>query len=136
MEINNLEKELKSFFFKSSVLPLVLFAVCFFIPGESMTDTMWTYRLMVCLLGLTFVAVLWTSYNLRTVTLRHDDLENDGKQAAYAKAYKIRIATLNAISALCSVMYLVTKENNAAYLVGMMTILILLSFPTRSFISK
>lgn len=127
-------KEMRRTFLLTSVPTLFFFALAFFAADIPLFDQRTHYMILVCHFVLALVTVPTTSWYLRKVISNTStDVENS-EFTKLARAYRIRITSLNGISYLTSAVYYVTLETSCIYLFGIMLIVVLLSYPSQKYL--
>ncbi|MCQ2204712.1 MAG: hypothetical protein MJZ15_09755 [Bacteroidales bacterium] len=129
-------KTLRQFFLVASLPPLAFFALFYFSADEPLVDERMHYLLMVILLLLILVGVLVLHFYIKNAEKKCIDKPWNEQTRIFGGAYKVRIVSLNVLSFLSSLLYLVTVDMNCVYSAGMLTLLILLSFPTAQYIGN
>lgn len=100
------------------------------------TDTLTSVRIMIVLLVFTLIAFLVSYFQLRQARAKLPELEGEKKYETYAKAYNTRIRSMSLLSVLSSAAYVLTQDTNDVYLVIIISLLVLLYYPSRAFIEK
>lgn len=118
----------------TTIPPVVLFALLFFAADVATTTVEQKYFITVVLYMLAFLSVPLTSWLLRRAINKNMDGTDEERLAKIGPTYKIRIAILNVVSIVNSFCYLITLERGCIYLFAMMSMLILMSFPTNNYL--
>lgn len=136
--MEQLLSDLRRFYFRAFLLSVVFFFVCHavarFVLVVPVVDAAASAYVMVALLAVTFAAFVVTWFLLRRA--RMGEATGEARQASFAKAYRARIAGMSAVSAVGSLCYLLTQDSNAAYVVLIASLLILLYYPSASFVGR
>lgn len=136
--MEQLLSELRRFYFRAFLPPVVLFLVCYavarFVLIVPVVGTAASAYVMVALLSVTFAAFVVTWFLLRRA--RMGETTGEARQAAFAKAYRARIVSMSAVSAVSAICYLLTQDANAAYIVLIASLLVLLYYPSASFVGR
>ena len=94
---------------------------------------------MIVVLALVFIAVGGSSFFLRHRANKCNDLpqsELDAIATLYTPAYKLRVVSLGASMVLSAVCFALTHEGNSSYLVAILALLMLLSFPSEQYVFR
>ncbi|MCQ2227179.1 MAG: hypothetical protein MJZ01_04615 [Bacteroidales bacterium] len=134
--MDSLLKQLRQFFLIASVPPLAFFALFYFAADESLVNERLGYLLLVLLFLAALVAIPLTHWLLKRAEAKCEDKPEEEQIVIFGKAYRIRIVTMNVLSFLSSLAYFVTVVESCIYMTGMLTILILLSYPSRQYIIR
>ncbi|MBR6249570.1 MAG: hypothetical protein IKR17_00055 [Bacteroidales bacterium] len=132
--MENLLSQLKRFYMLLSAPALAVFALCYFAADEPLVLEQTRYYILIVIYILALVSVPVSSFIMRRAVDKCAGLSEQDQVATYNRAYRIRLITLNVISYLCGPLYVVTLEQGCCYLFAIVTIVILLSYPTRSFV--
>lgn len=129
-------KNLRQFFLIASIPAVAFFALFYFAAGEPLVNERMHFLLMTILLLLIMVGVIALHAYLKHAEKQCIDKAWDEQTHIFGKAYKIRIVCLNVMSFLSSLLYFITIDMNCVYATGMITLLVLLSYPSKQFISN
>ncbi len=129
---------LRKDYMRSFIPTIAIFAVALCIGHftEPFADMLMSVRIMIVLLLFTLIAFIASYVILRRARTKIADLHGDERYATYAKAYNIRIRAMSLLSALSSAAYAFTQDSNDIYLVVIISLLILLYYPSQAFIEK
>ncbi|MEE1348186.1 MAG: hypothetical protein U0K36_09955 [Bacteroidales bacterium] len=117
-------------------IALFVIALCIGRFTEPMTDLVTAVRIMIVLLLFTLIAFVVSYIALRRARTKITEMEGEKRYEIYAKAYNTRIRSMSILSGLTSVAYALTQDSNDIYLVVIISLLILLYYPSRAFIEK
>lgn len=137
--ISNLRKTYSRIFIPTLVVFAILFALSKFVFTEPFvpTESAEAVKLMLALLLLTLVGFVVSYFNLRSARKKIEFMEDTAKRNdIYAKAYNVRMVTMNILSILSSVGFFITRDTNNVYLFVIITLLIMLYYPSERFIKK
>ncbi|MBQ2321298.1 MAG: hypothetical protein II375_01900 [Bacteroidales bacterium] len=136
--MEDLLRELRHYYVRAFLPTIVFFIACFVATrltgGQPKLDIGTSSYIMVALLGATFIAFIVTWFILRNAKAKA--AESKGDYAPFAKAFKARILCMCVISALSSICYIFTVDSNSVYLVVITMLLVLLYYPSESFIGR
>lgn len=132
--LTKLRKDYLTAFAPSLAMFIIALCVCHF--TEPFADMLTSVRIMIVLLLFTLIAFLYSYFKLRQARARLAELEGEKKFETYAKAYNTRIRSMSLLSGLSSIAYILTQDTNDVYLVVIISLLILLYFPSKAFIEK
>lgn len=132
--LNKLRKDYLKAFAPSIAVFIVALIVCQL--TEPFTDMMTSVKIMIVLLLFTLIAFVVSYFKLRQTRAKLPELEGEKKYEAYAKAYNTRIRSMSLLSCLSSIAYILTQDTNDIYLVVIISLLILLYYPSQAFIEK
>ena len=133
--MEDLLKNLKSFYLLASLPPLAFFALFYFAaPEEPVLEMKATYYLLIALYVIALVAIPATSIHLKRSEAKCEGKTDEEKAEIFGRAYKIRLVCLNVLSFLSGLCYFLTSQEGCYYMVGIMTIIIVLSYPSRHYI--
>lgn len=129
-------KRLRTFFWLISVPAVAFFGLALITAEQSLVDNQIRYMMLVCLYLFALIIVPLTSYYMRRAYSKNESKPEEERWCNLAKAYKIRLIALNVISYVSTPIYIVTVERGCVYMVGIVTIVLLLSFPTRRYVFR
>ncbi len=133
--MDQLISDLRRFFYLTSAPALAIFVIAYLTADVPLVDDRTRYILLVVLYALALVAVPVSSYQLRTAIIRGIGMSDEERLPRLRKAYKVRLWSLNALAYLISPFYIMTVERGCVYLFAIVTIVILLSFPTEQYLT-
>ena len=130
--------KLRKTYLRTFLPSIVVFAIALIVTRytEPFVDMLMSVRIMIALLTLTLVAFVTSYFSLRSARTKTADLKGEQRYDIYARAYNTRIMVMSILSALSSIAYVITKDSNDIYLVVIITLLVLLYYPSEAFISK
>ncbi len=130
--------KLRKTYLRTFLPSLAVFAIAIIVTRytEPFVDMLMSVRIMIALLALTLVAFVASYFSLRSARTKIADIKGDQRYDIYAKAYNTRIMAMSVLSALSSIAYVITKDSNDIYLVVIISLLVLLYYPSEAFISK
>lgn len=134
--MEGLLKSLRQFYLMASVPPLAFFALFFFAADEPLCDARMSYMLCFFVYLAAFVSVLATHAYMTHTEKKMADMDEEQAILKFAKAYKVRIVTLNVVSFFSSLAYFITVVESCYYMTLILTLLILLSYPSRQYILR
>lgn len=128
-------------FYVRAFVPSVIFFIASYVATRLMGNApllgaQGAIVVMIALLGATFVAFVVTWFMLRSARSKAQEAKGQEKYEIFAKAYRARIVSMSVISVLGSVAYVLTVEANAAYIVIIASLLILLYYPSETFVGR
>lgn len=131
-------KKLRKDYARAFVPSLAIFAIALCVGRitEPVADVVTSVRIMIVLLLFTLIAFIVTYFMLRSTRSKLQGMEGEERLATYAKAYNTRIRVMSILSALSSIAYMLTQDSNDIYLVVIISLLILLYYPSQAFIEK
>lgn len=131
-------KKLRKTYIKAFAPSLVMFciALCVGHFTQPVADLATSVRIMIVLLAFTLIAFLVSYFKLRTTRSKLPELDGEKRYEAYEKAYCTRIVSMSILSGLSSIAYMLTQDSNDVYLVVIISLLILLYYPSKAFIEK
>lgn len=131
-------KKLRKNYAKAFVPSLAIFGVALCVGHftQPLADIETSVRIMIVLLAFTLIAFLVSYFKLRSTRTKLPELEEGERYEAYAKAYYTRIVSMSVLSGLSSIAYILTQDSNDVYLVVIISLLILLYYPSKAFIEK
>lgn len=129
-------KSLRTFYLFASIPPLAFFALFYFAAGDCLVSPKVSYILLLVLYGLSFLGIIVTSTYLRRTAARCENMVEEDREKSFGLAYKIRIILLNTLSFMSGIIYFITVVDGCVYMVGIMTIIILLSYPSKQYILR
>lgn len=140
---NNMEQllqDLRHFYVRAFVPSVIFFIACYvatrLMGNAPLLGAEGSVIVMIALLGATFVAFVVTWFMLRSARAKAQEAKGEEKYSIFARAYRARIVSMSVISALASVAYVFTVEANAAYIVIIASLLILLYYPSETFVGR
>lgn len=138
--MEKLLSELRSFYVRA-ILPSVIFFIACFVAtrlmgNQPVVNVTTASYIMVALLAATFIAFIVTWFILRNARTKVAEAEGDDKYAPFAKAYKARILCMSIVAVLSSICYIFTVDSNAIYLVVIALLLVLLYYPSETFVGR
>ena len=125
---------LKRFYLLVSAPALAVFGLCYFAADEPLVVEQVSYILCVIIYILALIVVPVSSLILRRAVNKCAGLPEQEQVATYNRAYRIRIISLNVISYLCGPLFVVTADKGGCYLFAIITLVILLSYPSQNFV--
>ena len=138
--MEDLLRELRHYYVRVFIPSVVIFIASFvatrLMGNVPLVDITASSYIMVALLGVTFVAFVVTWFMLRNARGKVAAAKGEEKFAPFALAYKARIMSMSIISTLSSICYIFTVDSNAVYLVVITMLLVLLYYPSESFIGR
>lgn len=127
-------KRLRTFYYLLSMPAPVVFALSYFTAEAPLVSERMRYILIVALYLLALVVVPVT-YHVRRKAANKSNATDDAQQTQkFVRAFKIHTIILNVISYLCSVWYVITVEKGCCYMFAIVTVILLLSYPTAQFV--
>lgn len=118
---------------------LALFAIALLVGRftNPAVDMLTSVRINIVLLLFTLIAFLVSYFKLRSTRAKLPEIQDEvARFEEYAKAYKTRILSMSILSGLSSIAYMLTQDTNDIYLVVIISLLVLLYFPSQAFIEK
>lgn len=129
---------LKRFYFRTA-LPavgiVILAAIITHLRGLE-SDIEKAFVPMVTLLIATFVTWIVTSIIMRRAISRCKESEEAERPAIFERAYRIRIIALSAIAVVSALVYSYTADTNSAYLSVIVSLIIGLTYPSKTFVGN
>lgn len=136
--MEQLLSELRRFYLRAFLPSVVFFFVCYAVTRLAMVAPLVgaaaAAYVMMALLAVTFAAFVVTWFLLRRA--RAGEASDDARRAAFARAYRARIVSMSVVSAAASLCYLLTHDTNAAYVVLIASLLIVLYYPSAAFVGR
>ncbi len=120
----------------ASIPPLAFFALFFFAADEPLCNARMSYLICFLIYLSAFVGVLATHAYMTHTEKKIADLDEEQQTLIFSKAYKVRIVVLNVISFFASLSYFVPVVESCYYMTLILTLLILLSYPSRQYIVR
>ncbi len=133
--MDNLINELRRFYYLTSIPTLAFFLIAYLTADVPLVDDNTRYLMLVTLYVVALVLVPVSSYKMRGAIIKGIDMSEEERVPKLRKAYKIRLWSLNAISYLVSPFYFITVEESSVYLFAILTVVTLLSFPTKQYLT-
>ncbi len=125
---------LKRLYLLVSSPAVVLFAICYFTADEPLVATQTCYVLLVGLYFVALMVVPISSFIFRRSVRKSEDLNETEQIPIIRKNYGIRIWALNGVSYLTGPIYLITLEEGCVYLFAIISVVVLLSYPTKQYL--
>lgn len=133
--MDTLLERLRTYYLLFSVPALAIFALTYFTAAdEPLVEPKTAYWTLIVLYVAALVVVPVTSYILKKAVKKCEGTDRDTQADIYARAYRIRIASLNVVSYFTGPVYLVTLERGSVYLFAILTVIILLSYPSSQYV--
>lgn len=134
--MENMLKELRTFYLMASVPPLAFFGLFYLSAGEPLVGQRVDVVLLTVLYLAAFLAVLVTNRIMAHAEGKCDGVDAETRFRVFGKAYRVRIVVMNVLSFCSGVAYLLTVNSGCAYLVGLISVLVLMSYPSRQYILR
>lgn len=127
-------KSLRNFYLFASIPPLAFFALFYLAEDGSLVSQQTSYILLMVLYVLALVGIPATSIYLRRTASRCEDKPDDEAEKSFGLAYKVRLVVLNVLSFMSGMFYFITAIEGCIYMVGILSIVVLLSYPSRQYV--
>lgn len=132
--MDNFFASLRRFFYLASVPALGLFLICYLMADEVLLPASGVYLCMVILDLIALVSVFASSWFLRHSISKYADAGDGADINKLARAYRIRVVSLNVAAYLAGPAYLCTLDQSCIFLFAIIEVVLLLSFPTRKYL--
>lgn len=132
--MDTLLERLRTYYLLFSVPALAIFALTYFTAAEPLVEPKAAYWTLIILYAAALIVVPATSFVLKKAVKKCEGNDRDTQADIYARAYRIRIASLNIVSYFTGPVYLMTLERGSVYLFAILTVIILLSYPSSQYV--
>ncbi|MCF0190547.1 MAG: hypothetical protein HUJ96_04710 [Marinilabiliaceae bacterium] len=119
-----------------SIPPLLLFGLSYLTADLPFVSDTVAYAIICVYSLLVLLSIPTSSFFMRRTYDRLEGKPEEERKPALEKVYKIRIMLLNVISMMSAVIYMITCQSNCIYMFLIMTVVILLSYPSRQYVYR
>lgn len=135
-KMDSLIKQLRQIFLMSTIPSVAFFCLFYFAADEPLVSERMHFTLMVIMLLMLLVGVLALHFYLKHAEKKCIGKPWKEQKRIFGGAYKFRIVALNIMLFIAALLYLIVVDMNCVYSAGMLALLILLSYPTKQFLSN
>lgn len=134
--MDSLIAHLRRIFLMSTIPAVAFFGLFYFAADESLVSDRMHYTLMTLMLLMLLIGVMGLHFYMKRAEKKCIGQSWQQQVNIFGRAYKVRIVALNLMLFIASLLYFVVVDMNCVYSAGMLAVLILLSFPTKQYLSN